>query len=78
MSSSFTITFFFFVRVKSIQNVIIKNEKKPQLEVLLDLKKYCFLIFVGLDLVVLKKIALECKILIPNPVESMITTINLV
>ena len=78
MSSSFTITYFFFVRVKSIQNVIIKNEKKPQLEILLDLKKYCFLIFVGLDLVVLEKIALECKILIPNPVESMITTINLV
>ena len=49
---------FFSVRIKPIQNVIIKNEKNPWLEILLHLKKYRFPIFVWLDLLVLENCAL--------------------
>ena len=42
----------FSVRVKPIQNVIIKNN--PWLEILLHLKQYCFLIFVIQDLAILE------------------------
>ena len=42
ISSSITYTYFFSVRVKSMQNT--KNEKNSWLEILLHLKKYRFLI----------------------------------
>ena len=62
ISLSITFTYFFSVRVKAIQNVIIKNGKNPWLETLLHLKKKHFS-----DLhFSFWKIALECKILTLN------------
>ena len=44
-------------KIKSVQNVIIKNENNSWLKTLLHLKKYRFLIFVRLDLVSLENCA---------------------
>ena len=53
ISSSVTFTYFFSVRVKPIQNVILKNEKKSVAKNIVESKKY-FLTLVRLDLVVLE------------------------
>ena len=65
-----TFTYLFSVRVKPIQKFIIKNEKNVARNIVAS-KKYCFLIFVRLDWVVLEN-SLECKILISNLGESVI------
>ena len=54
ISSSVTFIYFFSVRLKPMQNVIIKNQKNTWLEILFHLKKYRFLIVVRLDLVFLE------------------------
>ena len=73
ISSSITFTYVFSVRVKPMQNVIIKKRKNSWLEILLHLRKHGFLIFVRLDLVVLDN-ADQSKILILNPAEFVIMT----
>ena len=54
ISSSIAFTYFFSGHVWPIQNFIIKNKKNSWLEKLLHLKKYRFVIFVIIDLVVLE------------------------
>ena len=49
--------YFFSVCVKPMQNIIMKSEENPWLEILLHLKNCRFLIFVSLHLVLLKNCA---------------------